>query len=204
MPFLWFPWTGMIWTECKEVWTDGPREYIMHLWNVLDFGMLSVFVASFTARLMAFLRASNAQLYVDLHVTNADLINASLPADVAYFTYGMSQKKKGVYSIHKNLTNCNIPVQDHKSSFCSQWNTKKKLCRLSCSCLKWNIMLPSSGNTKKCFLSLSQEQVASLWSSAHLWRVVLHRRGAQFLSYRLRSASQRELRTLTNIPWAHC
>lgn len=80
--------TGMIWSECKEIWADGPREYVMHLWNVLDFGMLSIFVASFTARLMAFLKASKAQLYVDLHVPNNDLSNASLPADVAYFTYG--------------------------------------------------------------------------------------------------------------------
>ncbi|XP_063046611.1 short transient receptor potential channel 7b [Engraulis encrasicolus] len=78
---------GMIWSECKEIWCDGPREYVMHLWNVLDFGMLSIFVASFTARFMAFLQASKAQLYVDLHVPNADLCNASLPADIAYFTY---------------------------------------------------------------------------------------------------------------------
>uniref|UniRef100_A0A671QQP2 Short transient receptor potential channel 7-like n=1 Tax=Sinocyclocheilus anshuiensis TaxID=1608454 RepID=A0A671QQP2_9TELE len=98
---------GMIWTECKEVWADGPREYIMHLWNVLDFGMLSVFVASFTARFMAFMRASHAQLYVDLYVTNADLINASLPEDVAYFTYARNRWlpsdpqliSEGLYSI---------------------------------------------------------------------------------------------------------
>ncbi|KAL2077287.1 hypothetical protein ACEWY4_026791 [Coilia grayii] len=80
---------GMIWSECKEIWCDGPREYVMHLWNVLDFGMLSIFVASFTARFMAFLQASRAQLYVDLHVPNADLCNASLPADIAYFTYDL-------------------------------------------------------------------------------------------------------------------
>uniref|UniRef100_A0A3Q2PHK2 Transient receptor potential cation channel subfamily C member 7 n=1 Tax=Fundulus heteroclitus TaxID=8078 RepID=A0A3Q2PHK2_FUNHE len=78
---------GMIWSECKEIWSDGPREYIMHLWNVLDFGMLSIFVASFTARLMAFLKASKAQQYVDMHVPDDDLSNASLPDEVAYFTY---------------------------------------------------------------------------------------------------------------------
>ncbi|KAK5602890.1 Short transient receptor putative channel 7 [Crenichthys baileyi] len=78
---------GMIWSECKEIWSDGPREYIMHLWNVLDFGMLSIFVASFTARLMAFLKASKAQQYVDMHVPDEDLSNASLPDEVAYFTY---------------------------------------------------------------------------------------------------------------------
>uniref|UniRef100_A0A4W4E3M6 Transient receptor ion channel domain-containing protein n=1 Tax=Electrophorus electricus TaxID=8005 RepID=A0A4W4E3M6_ELEEL len=98
---------GMIWSECKELWEDGPREYIMHLWNVLDFGMLSVFVASFTARFMAFLLASRAQLYVDLHVTSSDLTNASLPADVAYFTYARNRWlpsdpqiiSEGLYSI---------------------------------------------------------------------------------------------------------
>uniref|UniRef100_A0A4W6EHW3 Transient receptor potential cation channel subfamily C member 7 n=1 Tax=Lates calcarifer TaxID=8187 RepID=A0A4W6EHW3_LATCA len=82
---------GMIWSECKEIWSDGPREYVMHLWNVLDFGMLSIFVASFTARFMAFLKASKAQQYVDMHVPDEDLSNASLPDEVAYFTYARNK-----------------------------------------------------------------------------------------------------------------
>ncbi|XP_029297432.1 LOW QUALITY PROTEIN: short transient receptor potential channel 7b [Cottoperca gobio] len=82
---------GMIWSECKEIWCDGPREYLMHLWNVLDFGMLSIFVASFTARFMAFLKASKAQQYVDMHVPDEDLSNASLPEEVAYFTYARNK-----------------------------------------------------------------------------------------------------------------
>ncbi|XP_037637059.1 short transient receptor potential channel 7-like isoform X1 [Sebastes umbrosus] len=82
---------GMIWSECKEIWTDGPREYIMHLWNVLDFGMLSIFVASFTARFMAFLKATKAQQYVDLHVPDEDISSASLPDEVAYFTYARNK-----------------------------------------------------------------------------------------------------------------
>ncbi|KAJ3587463.1 hypothetical protein NHX12_011060, partial [Muraenolepis orangiensis] len=65
----------------REIWVDGPREYVMHLWNVLDFGMLSIFAASFTARFMAFLKASKAQLYVDMHVTEADLSSATLPEE---------------------------------------------------------------------------------------------------------------------------
>lgn len=78
----------MIWSECKEIWEEGPREYVMHLWNLLDFGMLSIFVASFTARFMAFLKASEAQQYVDLYVHDEDLSDATLPPQVAYFTYG--------------------------------------------------------------------------------------------------------------------
>ncbi|XP_054344149.1 short transient receptor potential channel 7 isoform X2 [Pongo pygmaeus] len=78
---------GMIWSECKEIWEEGPREYVLHLWNLLDFGMLSIFVASFTARFMAFLKATEAQLYVDQHVQDDTLHNVSLPPEVAYFTY---------------------------------------------------------------------------------------------------------------------
>ncbi|XP_043321374.1 short transient receptor potential channel 7 isoform X5 [Cervus canadensis] len=78
---------GMIWSECKEIWEEGPREYVLHLWNLLDFGMLSIFVASFTVRFMAFLKASEAQLYVDQHVQDDTLHNVSLPPEVAYFTY---------------------------------------------------------------------------------------------------------------------
>lgn len=81
----------MIWSECKEIWEEGPREYVLHLWNLLDFGMLSIFVASFTARFMAFLKASEAQLYVDRHVQDDTLHNVSLPPEVAYFTYGESE-----------------------------------------------------------------------------------------------------------------
>ncbi|XP_009889384.1 PREDICTED: short transient receptor potential channel 7 [Charadrius vociferus] len=82
---------GMIWSECKEIWEEGPREYVMHLWNLLDFGMLSIFVASFTARFMAFLKATEAQQYVDQYVQDDDLNNVTLPPEVAYFTYARNK-----------------------------------------------------------------------------------------------------------------
>ncbi|KAM9373454.1 short transient receptor potential channel 7 isoform 2-T2 [Phaethornis superciliosus] len=82
---------GMIWSECKEIWEEGPREYVVHLWNLLDFGMLSIFVASFTARFMAFLKATEAQQYVDQYIQDDDLNNATLPPEVAYFTYARNK-----------------------------------------------------------------------------------------------------------------
>ncbi|KAM6122820.1 short transient receptor potential channel 7 isoform 2-T2 [Phoenicopterus ruber ruber] len=82
---------GMIWSECKEIWDEGPREYVVHLWNLLDFGMLSIFVASFTARFMAFLKATEAQQYVDQYVQDDDLNNVTLPPEVAYFTYARNK-----------------------------------------------------------------------------------------------------------------
>ncbi|XP_028656119.1 short transient receptor potential channel 6a [Erpetoichthys calabaricus] len=76
---------GMIWAECKEIWSQGPREYLHEPWNLLDFGMLAIFVASFIARFMAFWHACEAQSYVDKHVKNLD--NATLPKDVKYYTF---------------------------------------------------------------------------------------------------------------------
>ncbi|KAJ8372093.1 hypothetical protein AAFF_G00294570 [Aldrovandia affinis] len=78
---------GMMWSECKELWTEGPREYVLQLWNVLDFGMLSIFIAAFTARFLAFLQATKAQRYVDEKVHASDLSLVILPPDVQYFTY---------------------------------------------------------------------------------------------------------------------
>ncbi|XP_043113845.1 short transient receptor potential channel 3 isoform X1 [Puntigrus tetrazona] len=78
---------GMMWSECKELWTEGPREYIMQLWNVLDFGMLSIFIAAFTARFFAFLQAMKAQEYVDEKIHAPDLSLVTLPPDIKYFTY---------------------------------------------------------------------------------------------------------------------
>ncbi|XP_030306510.1 LOW QUALITY PROTEIN: short transient receptor potential channel 3 [Calypte anna] len=78
---------GMMWSECKELWLEGPREYILQLWNVLDFGMLSIFIAAFTARLLAFLQATKAQQYVDNHIKESDLSEVTLPPEIEYFTY---------------------------------------------------------------------------------------------------------------------
>ncbi|XP_053559587.1 short transient receptor potential channel 3 [Bombina bombina] len=78
---------GMMWSECKELWLEGPREYILQLWNVLDFGMLSIFIAAFTARLLAFLQATKAQQYVDKYIQESDLSLVTLPPEIEYFTY---------------------------------------------------------------------------------------------------------------------
>ncbi|XP_043828659.1 short transient receptor potential channel 3 isoform X4 [Dromiciops gliroides] len=78
---------GMMWSECKELWLEGPREYILQLWNVLDFGMLSIFIAAFTARFLAFLQATKAQQYVDSYIAESDLSEVTLPPEIQYFTY---------------------------------------------------------------------------------------------------------------------
>nr|XP_012423114.1 PREDICTED: short transient receptor potential channel 6 isoform X7 [Odobenus rosmarus divergens] len=76
---------GMIWAECKEIWTEGPKEYLFELWNMLDFGMLAIFAASFIARFMAFWHASKAQRIIDANDTLKDLTKVTLGDNVKYY-----------------------------------------------------------------------------------------------------------------------
>ncbi|XP_044785732.2 short transient receptor potential channel 6 isoform X6 [Bubalus bubalis] len=76
---------GMIWAECKEIWTQGPKEYLFELWNMLDFGMLAIFAASFIARFMAFWHASKAQSIIDANDTLKDLTKVTLGDNVKYY-----------------------------------------------------------------------------------------------------------------------
>ncbi|KAM9332234.1 short transient receptor potential channel 6-like isoform 2-T2 [Pholidichthys leucotaenia] len=89
-PFTWMEiliisWVlGMIWAEVKEIWSQGPGEYLLEPWNFLDFGMLAIFLAFFSCRFAALRRADLAQTYVRQHYTT--LANVTLPPEINYFT----------------------------------------------------------------------------------------------------------------------
>ncbi|XP_069874457.1 short transient receptor potential channel 6 isoform X3 [Dipodomys merriami] len=82
---------GMIWAECKEIWIQGPKEYLFELWNMLDFGMLAIFAASFIARFMAFWHASKAQSIIDANDTLKDLTKVALGDNVKYYNLARIQ-----------------------------------------------------------------------------------------------------------------
>lgn len=76
----------MIWAEVKEIWSQGPGEYLVEPWNFLDFGMLAIFLASFSCRFSALRHADLAQTFVHTHYTT--LTNVTLPPEIHYFTLG--------------------------------------------------------------------------------------------------------------------
>lgn len=76
----------MIWSEVKEIWSQGPGEYLLEPWNFLDFGMLAIFLASFSCRFSILRHVESAQTFVYTHYTT--LINATLPPEILYFTLG--------------------------------------------------------------------------------------------------------------------
>ncbi|XP_032075569.1 short transient receptor potential channel 2-like [Thamnophis elegans] len=48
--------TGFFWFECKEVWIEGLRSYLLDWWNFLDIVILSMYLASFVLRLLVYLK----------------------------------------------------------------------------------------------------------------------------------------------------
>lgn len=47
---------GFFWYECKEVWIEGLRSYFLDWWNCLDVVVLSMYLASFTLRVVIMLK----------------------------------------------------------------------------------------------------------------------------------------------------
>lgn len=92
LPITFFFSTGKIWEECNNIWSQDIREYISEPWNLLDFSILTIFMTSFTARLMAFWHAYSAQCYIDKHHTS--LSNMTLPFEIQYFQLGKCRPKK--------------------------------------------------------------------------------------------------------------
>lgn len=50
--FFWV--TGMVWSECKQIWDEGLKAYVRQWWNWLDFIMLSLYLTTFSLRAVAF------------------------------------------------------------------------------------------------------------------------------------------------------
>ncbi|XP_069891226.1 protein XNDC1N isoform X2 [Dipodomys merriami] len=43
---------GFLWFECKEVWIEGLRSYLLDWWNFLDVVILSLYLAAFALRIL--------------------------------------------------------------------------------------------------------------------------------------------------------
>ncbi|KAG9466333.1 hypothetical protein GDO78_016785 [Eleutherodactylus coqui] len=43
---------GFLWHECKEVWIEGLRSYFLDWWNFLDIVTISMYLASFSLRIL--------------------------------------------------------------------------------------------------------------------------------------------------------
>ena len=52
---------GFVWAECKQLWEEGIRAYVRQWWNWLDFMMLSLYLATFALRVVAFFQIESGK-----------------------------------------------------------------------------------------------------------------------------------------------
>uniref|UniRef100_A0A8C3NZT8 Transient receptor potential cation channel subfamily C member 5 n=1 Tax=Cyanoderma ruficeps TaxID=181631 RepID=A0A8C3NZT8_9PASS len=53
--FFFFP-TGFIWGEIKEMWDGGFNEYVHDWWNLMDFAMNSLYLATISLKIVAYVK----------------------------------------------------------------------------------------------------------------------------------------------------
>lgn len=55
---------GFIWAEIKEMWDGGFNEYVHDWWNLMDFAMNSLYLATISLKIVAYVKVSFYQLEV--------------------------------------------------------------------------------------------------------------------------------------------
>ena len=58
---------GLIWSEIKQLWELGLADYLSDMWNILDFITNSLYVATITLRVIAYLQVSITLLYISIY-----------------------------------------------------------------------------------------------------------------------------------------
>ena len=55
--------TGLIWSEIKQLWDVGLREYVGDMWNVIDFITNALYVATIALRIVAYYQVSRLNIF---------------------------------------------------------------------------------------------------------------------------------------------
>lgn len=50
--------SGFIWAEIKEMWDGGFTEYIHDWWNLMDFAMNSLYLATISLKIVAYVKVT--------------------------------------------------------------------------------------------------------------------------------------------------
>lgn len=63
--------SGFIWAEIKEMWDGGFTEYIHDWWNLMDFAMNSLYLATISLKIVAYVKVKMAAAPRQRWVTTA-------------------------------------------------------------------------------------------------------------------------------------
>ena len=60
--------SGLIWAEVKQLWDEGLKAYIQDMWNILDFITNSLYISTYTLKLVAYLKVHTLKLNNNLPI----------------------------------------------------------------------------------------------------------------------------------------
>lgn len=52
--------TGFIWAEIKQMWDGGFQDYMHDWWNLMDFVMNSLYLATISLKIVAYTKVSHS------------------------------------------------------------------------------------------------------------------------------------------------
>lgn len=55
--------SGFIWAEIKEMWDGGFTEYVHDWWNLMDFAMNSLYLATISLKIVAYFKVSHTFIF---------------------------------------------------------------------------------------------------------------------------------------------
>ena len=84
---------GLIWAEVKQLWDEGLKAYIQDMWNILDFITNSLYIATYTLKLVAYLKVK-PQVYSNSKYFTHKLLH--------YF-YGLIKQNVSSFKVQKEL-----------------------------------------------------------------------------------------------------
>ncbi|MCJ8740350.1 hypothetical protein PDJAM_G00057930 [Pangasius djambal] len=69
------PWVlGFIWTEIKQMWDGGLQDYIHDWWNLMDFVMNSLYLATISLKIVAYIKYSERKSREDWEMWHPTLV----------------------------------------------------------------------------------------------------------------------------------
>ncbi|XP_051533407.1 short transient receptor potential channel 5-like [Myxocyprinus asiaticus] len=81
------PWVlGFIWAEIKEMWDGGFTEYIHDWWNLMDFAMNSLYLATISLKMVAYFKYNSCLPRVEWEMWHPTLIAEALFAIANIFS----------------------------------------------------------------------------------------------------------------------
>lgn len=81
---------GFIWAEIKQMWDGGFQDYIHDWWNLMDFVMNSLYLATISLKIVAYTKVDSFCNLCVLNFNYSFLLN-----DVLLFTYSTVEVNRG-------------------------------------------------------------------------------------------------------------